>query len=432
VRPPGLSDGKRLVWRPWSSAQRDKGDAAPQGGGRACNGHRLPWPWGLQAPMGLGVLPRHCQRPAAPKPRPERDWLDRQRCPPQGLGLPLTWWITHQNPADRPWRPARVLPPSAGRDARPHARPVPIPAPDRHRRPAWGRPRPPRGPRGPPLARQPRAARQPRPTGWGRRIEGGLQPHARAATAGLPHRTPPPPPGHDGDTASGDHHQGARGPPAPPPQAPGARPGGPLRMRLTPCLVLTLGGGQPRQQGPGPDPLAPRQGAQPPATAPAHPAGLDDRAMRRAARIAVNPCGLPLCATAVRNGVVPSPDQWPPRGERGHEPRPEPPRSLPPAPDGAVQDARSRLTRFHLCQPHDSPSGRDRPLAGSQEGPHQQDVAMRPHALGEQGGNRRQKTGKVLAPQTPRRPPRVIEVVERSVPGVCCPTWIKSSLARTR
>src|SRR5688572_776926 len=54
---------------------------------------------------------------------------------------------------------------------------------------------------------------------------------------------------------------------------------------------------------------------------------------------------------------------------------------------------------------------------------------MMPYPFREQGGEGGHQGRKLLGPRKHRRPPLGIEVLQLSVPCVCGPKWIKSSLA---
>src|SRR5262245_27456133 len=149
-------------------------------------------------------------------------------------------------------------------------------------------------------------------------------------------------------------------------------------------------------------------------------------ARRRTHRITINPFGPDCRATAALESVVQPHDQWTRGGEGVHQQAQEQPRSLQAGPDGAVQDTMLGLKGFHVSKAHDSQSGGNGPLSGSQKGPSSQDLGMVPHPLREQGGERIDQRDKLLRHGKPRKPPIIVKVLSLTVPVVYCPKWIKS------
>jgi hypothetical protein len=244
----------------------------------------MPRPLGLQTHMSTCLLPRHFQAPAEDTPLPALDGVPRPVRAQHGLGVKLPVRVAHRHRA--PTGGGSMQHVGQGRQA---------------------------------LALQARATRLPgglRQSGF---VQGGIPPHARAATAGLRQPTQPPPQGHDGDTVLGDQHQGALRRPAPHAQAHVPRP---VRQLLGPRAALLMGARRGRKYGQarqGPPPLGPGHGDQPQQAQPAQPAGIDQMAVGRAHGIAVHPFGRALCSSALLQGIV-SPQHQGTRGRQEADP----------------------------------------------------------------------------------------------------------------
>jgi hypothetical protein len=401
---------------------------SPTRTGGAGHGPRGPWPWRLPAQMSPGLLSGHFQAPAQPQPRQQLDGPAPPIGAQQGLGRALRVRIADEDPADRQGGHAGVRPDRRSRGGLHHPLPCALPAASRPRGAVWGRLPQHWGQRRLPLAREARPAMRPWLVGWGRCRAGGSPPHTGDATAGRRPPTQPPPPGYDGATGLGDEHQVTRGPPAPYPQAPLSGPGGQLLVLLATVPRVALGRGQPRHAGQGPEARAPRHGAQAQQAPPAPPAAVDHLTVGGAHRIASHPLGPDRRAPAALPGIVRTPAPWTGGGPGVRRRSKGQTRSLHTRPDGTVQDALLWLKGLRRRQTPHPPGRRDGPLAGGQNGPDHPHVSVGPPPLRQEGSAGDEHDRTCLGPRTPRRPPSVAEVLERTASFVGCPQWIKSSL----